>query len=113
MKALTTRIVIIWFIQGNPFSEEGKGANFSLYDLQGKGELSLDELRYINDQFRYGFTDEQLLDVIKNVGGYNAETITFERFSKFISKKIAGRKLAFWFLSSSTLFLIISFSYHW
>jgi Ca2+-binding EF-hand superfamily protein len=64
-----------------------------LYDLQGRGELTIDELKYLNDQFKYGFTEEQLHDVIKNVGGYNAETITFERFSKFISKKIANRKL--------------------
>lgn len=67
-----------------------------MYDLQGRGELTIDELKYLNDQFRYGFSEEQLHDIIKNVGGYNAETITFERFSKFISKKIAGRKLAFW-----------------
>ena len=64
-----------------------------MYDLQGRGELTIDELKYLNDQFKYGFTEEQLHDVIKNVGGYNAETITFERFSKFISKKIANSKL--------------------
>merc|ERR1711862_301353 len=80
---------------GNPFSEEGKGNNFSLYDLQGKGELTMDELRYINDQFKYGFNDEQLIDIIHKVGGYNAETITFERFSKYINKRISNRKLAF------------------
>lgn len=42
LKALTARVVNILLIQGNPFSEEGKGANFSLYDLQGKGELTID-----------------------------------------------------------------------
>ena len=48
-------------MQGNPFSEEGRGANFSLYDLQGRGELTIDELKYVNEQFKYGFSDEQLL----------------------------------------------------
>jgi Ca2+-binding EF-hand superfamily protein len=66
-----------------------------LYDLQGRGELTIDELRYINDQFKYGYSDEQLWEIIHAVGGFNAETITFERFNKFISKKLASRKLAF------------------
>jgi Ca2+-binding EF-hand superfamily protein len=64
-----------------------------LYDLQGKGELSIDELRYVNDQFKYGFTDEQLGDIIHAVGGYNAETITFEKFSRYIQKRLSNRKL--------------------
>ena len=68
-------------IQGNPFSEEARGANFSLYDLQGRGELTIEELNYINDQFKYGFSEEQLWEVIHAVGGFNAETITFEKFS--------------------------------
>jgi Ca2+-binding EF-hand superfamily protein len=66
-----------------------------LYDLQGKGELSIDELKYINDSFKYGFTEEQLWETIHAVGGFNAETITFERFSKYIQKKVAAKKLAF------------------
>jgi Ca2+-binding EF-hand superfamily protein len=66
-----------------------------LYDLQGRGELTIDELRYINDQFKYGYSDEQLWEIIHAVGGFNAETITFERFNKFINKKLSSRKLAF------------------
>jgi Ca2+-binding EF-hand superfamily protein len=65
-----------------------------LYDLQGRGELTVDELKYINSQFNYGFSEEQLWEVIHAVGGYNAETITFEKFSKYIQKKLAARKLA-------------------
>ncbi len=34
-------------------------------------------MRYINDQFKYGFTDEQLIEIIHAVGGYNADTIPF------------------------------------
>ena len=66
-----------------------------MYDLQGRGELTIDELRYVNEQFRYGYNDEQLWEVIHAVGGFNAETITFEKFSKYIQKKVAARKLAF------------------
>ena len=66
-----------------------------MYDLQGRGELTIEELKYINGQFNYGFSDEQLWEIIHAVGGFNAETITFERFSKYIQKKLVARKLAF------------------
>jgi hypothetical protein len=64
-----------------------------LYDLQGRGELSIEELKYINEQFKYGFSEEQLWDVVHAVGGYNAETISFDKFSKYIQKRIANRKV--------------------
>ena len=41
-------------------------------------------MRYINDQFKYGFNDDQLTEIIHAVGGYNATTISFEKFSKYI-----------------------------
>ncbi len=66
-----------------------------MYDLQGRGELTIEELKYINGQFNYGFSDEQLWEIIHAVGGFNAETINFERFSKYIQKKLVARKLAF------------------
>ena len=64
-----------------------------MYDLQGRGELSIEELKYINEQFKYGFSEEQLWDVVHAVGGYNAETISFDKFSKYIQKRIANRKV--------------------
>lgn len=81
-------------MQGSPFSEDGRRANFSLLDVQAKGELNFDDLRYINDQLKYGFNDDQLLDIVHTVGGYGAETITWEKFNKFIDKKLTKRKLA-------------------
>jgi Ca2+-binding EF-hand superfamily protein len=65
-----------------------------LYDLQGRGELTIDELKYVNAQFNYGFSEEQLWEAIHAVGGYNAETITFEKFSKYIQKRLANRKIS-------------------
>ena len=81
-------------MQGSPFSEDSRRANFSPLDIQGKGELNMDDLRYINDQLKYGFNDDQLIDIIHTVGGYGSETITWEKFNKFIDKKITKRKLA-------------------
>lgn len=79
--------------QGNPFNEEGRRANFALLDTQGKGELDINDLRYINEQLKYGYTDEQLQDIIHSVGGYGAESISADRFNKFIEKKVLKRKL--------------------
>ena len=62
-------------------------------DIQGKGELDINDLRYISEQLKYGYGDEELVDLIHTVGGYGAETVTWERFNKFIEKKINKRKL--------------------
>jgi hypothetical protein len=42
---------------------------------------------------KYGYGPEELTDIIHSVGGYGAETITWDRFNKFIEKKINKRKL--------------------
>jgi hypothetical protein len=47
-------------IQGSPFSEEGRRANFTLLDVEGKGELNITDLKYINDQLKYGYSEDQL-----------------------------------------------------
>jgi Ca2+-binding EF-hand superfamily protein len=65
-----------------------------LLDAQGKGELNIDDLRYINEQLKYGYSDEQLIEIIHSVGGFGAETISWEKFNKFIERKITRRRLA-------------------
>ena len=60
--------------------------------MQGKGELDLHDLRYINDQLKYGYSDEQLVEIIHSVGGFGAETITWEKFDKFIKRKVEKRR---------------------
>lgn len=81
-------------IQGSPFSEEGRSANFKLLDVEAKGELNLNDLRYINEQLKYGYTDEQLIEIIHSVGGFGAESISWEKFNKFIQRKVDRRRLA-------------------
>lgn len=63
-------------------------------DVQGKGELDLNDLRYINEQLKYGYNDDQLVEIIHSVGGYGAETVTWEKFNKFIQRKVEKRRLA-------------------
>jgi hypothetical protein len=49
-------------------------------------------MRYINEQLKYGYTEDYLHDMIKNVGGFGAETITVDRYNKVIDKRIKNRK---------------------
>lgn len=53
-------------------------------DVQGKGELDIHDMRYISEQLGYNYNDEQLQDLIHSVGGYGAETISADRFNRFI-----------------------------
>jgi len=55
--------------------------------VQGKNELDLDDLRYLNEQLRYGFKDATLEEIIKNVGGSAASTITHERWNKYLQRR--------------------------
>jgi Ca2+-binding EF-hand superfamily protein len=63
-------------------------------DVQGKGELDLNDLRYINERLKYGYSDDQLVEIIHSVGGYGNETVTWEKFNKFIQRKVDRRRLA-------------------
>mgnify|MGYP002358967714 CR=1 FL=1 len=65
-------------------------------DTQGKGELDINDMRYINDQLKYGYQEEFLHDLIKSVGGFGAETVTSEKYCKLIDKKVKQRKTGFW-----------------
>ncbi len=66
-------------------------------DTQGKGELDINDLRYINDQLKYGYKDDFLQELIKTVGGFGAETITGDRYNRVVQKKVDSRKSGLWF----------------
>ena len=36
----------------------------------------------------YNYSETQLWDIIRAVGGYNAETITFDRFNSYVRRKV-------------------------
>jgi uncharacterized tellurite resistance protein B-like protein len=61
-------------------------------DIEGKSELNLHDLRYINEQLKYGYDDEQLLAIIHSVGGFGVETISWDKFNKFIARKVDKRR---------------------
>lgn len=49
-------------------------------------------MRYINEQLKYGYQDEFLHELIKSVGGFGADTVTVDKYSRFIDKKAKQRK---------------------
>ena len=61
-------------------------------DVDGKGELDLNGMRYVNDQLKYNYNDDQLTELIHGVGGYGADSISGDKYNRFIAKKIASRK---------------------
>jgi Ca2+-binding EF-hand superfamily protein len=62
-----------------------------LLDRHGKGELDLSDLRYINEQFHYGFDDSYLNEIIHTIAGFEAETIPMHKFSRYMASRIAKR----------------------
>jgi hypothetical protein len=62
-------------------------------DYEGKGELTITDLKVINEQLKYGYNEDQLWELIHSVGGYNAETIMYEKFNQFVRRTIERRKL--------------------
>ena len=61
--------------------------------MTAQDELTFDDMKDLNEQFGYGYDDEQIMEVIHTVGGYGADVITFEKYNKFIEKKFNKRKL--------------------
>ena len=75
---------MIIYIQGNPFSETGRRYLWNLIDLEKKEYLTVEDMKLISNELRYNLTDEDINEVIHNVAGYDAETITYEKFEKYL-----------------------------
>ena len=63
-----------------------------MLDINKNGELSIVELKFMNEQLKYGYSETQLWDIIRAVGGYSAETISFEKFNAYVKRKISKVK---------------------
>jgi hypothetical protein len=49
-------------------------------------------MRYINEQLKYGYTDDYLQELIKTVGGFGSDSISVDRYNKIIDKKVKNRR---------------------
>ena len=88
-----TKSYLYFLTQGHPFNDEGRRATFDLLDPSRKGALDIDDLRALNDEFRYGFSDDQLVEIIHAVGGYGTNEITWEKFNRYVLRKIEKRRI--------------------
>jgi hypothetical protein len=52
----------------------------------------MSDLRYINEQFHYGFDEQHLLDLIHTIAGFESDTIPMHKFSRYLASKIAKRR---------------------
>ena len=63
-----------------------------MLDLEGKGEIDFKDMRYMNDQLKYGMNEQEIVDKIHEVGGYNADTITFDKYNSHVRRQINRRR---------------------
>ena len=49
-------------------------------------------MKELNDKLNYGFTEVELLDIIHAVGGYNNESISYEKFNTHVRRKLNRRR---------------------
>jgi len=55
--------------------------------------LSFDELKDAAKQGHFNLTDDEIQEVIKRVGGAEANDIPYDSFEKYLGKKVEARKL--------------------
>lgn len=66
---------------------------FKLVDFEDKDELNAEDLKFISKELRFNLSDDEIKEVISNVGGYDADTIPYEKFEKYLAKKVHKRHL--------------------
>jgi len=49
-------------------------------------------MRLLNEEFKYGFTDDQLVEIIHAVAGYGRNEINFEQFNRYLLRRVEKRK---------------------
>ncbi len=76
---------------GNVFTEEGRRAIFELLDPNQKEVLEVEDIKEAANQLRYNLDDDDVREVIQNVAGFEAKNISWEKFNKFIARKIEKR----------------------
>ncbi len=89
-KYLYSSILII--IKGNTFSEEGRKKIFEIIDSNADNVLTVDELKEASEQGRFNLNDEELREVITRVSGPDAKNITYEKYERYLAKKVEQRK---------------------
>ena len=87
VKELTKRI-------GTNTSAEGRKTVFELIATEKDSKaLTFDELKEAAKQGHFNLTDDEIQEVIKRVGGAEANEISYDQFERYVGKKVEARKL--------------------
>ncbi|KAM3143264.1 hypothetical protein pb186bvf_004596 [Paramecium bursaria] len=78
---------------GNPFDQQGREQLFNTIDIEEKQTLAADDIKLISKDLHFNLTDQEVVDVIHNVGGYEATEITLDKFEKYLARKVQKRQL--------------------
>ena len=60
---------------------------FSVFDNDGDGKISLDDLRTVMNSLGEQLTDEQIAEIIKDIDKNDDDTINFEEFQELVNLK--------------------------
>ena len=60
---------------------------FSVFDTDGDGKISLDDLRTVMNSLGEQLTDEQIAEIIKDIDKNDDDTINFEEFQELVNLK--------------------------
>jgi len=71
---------------GSARSREGRQTLFNLIDAEGKGELTVDDLRSLAKEVGHIITEEELKEVMDNIS--KGEPITYEEFERYLARKL-------------------------
>jgi hypothetical protein len=59
--------------------------------MEKKEFLTKEDMRFISNELRYNLEDADIDEVIHNVAGYEADSIPYEKFEKYLARKIHKR----------------------
>lgn len=71
---------------GSARHREGRQTLFNLIDAEGKGELTIDNLRSLAKEVGHIVSEEELKEVMDNIS--KGEPITYEEFERYLSRKL-------------------------
>jgi len=94
IKDLTERLVMIMkYSQGSPFNEAARRKIWELLDFEAKEVLTPEDIRFISNELKFNLTEDDIKEVIQNVAGYEADSIPYDKFEKYMARKIHKRQL--------------------
>ena len=71
---------------GSARNREGRQTLFNLMDTEGKGEVTVDNLRSLAKEVGHIISEEELKEVMDNIS--KGDPISYEEFERYLSRKL-------------------------